>query len=245
MGGIKKKMYVHPEKALKDGLFNYYQKDIMDRKILKDENTNIERNSDRNFIDQIKRRNEDERMKNMGEKSQRVNESMQDYGKLMMKKDDDRRKKLTRMDENYNQQGQVMMDNNSQLNNNIQGNHSNQYQNNNNVQGGYPGSYPNNNNAANSNNANMGMNNDSKIKKNMKGVDLNLIMHPDNNIGVRQLNEMERNKKFEFQKHYKNMLDSQVGHPGNPLMMSGSIGMQKRWYGNSHPLGNIITNPCN
>ena len=226
-------MYVHPDKALKDGLFNYYQKDIMDRKMLKDQNTNQEKDSDRNFIDQIKRRNEEERMKNMGEKSKKVNDSMQDYGKLMMKKDEDRRNKLKSIDQNYNQQGQMMIDNNnSQVNNN-------QYMNNNNISGGNP-----NNNAANAN-MGMGMNNDSKIKKNMKGVDLNLIMHPDNNIGVRQLNEMERNKKFEFQKHYKNMLDSQIGHPGNPAM-SGSMGdLRRRGYGNSNPVGNMITNPCN
>ena len=227
-------MYVHPDKALKDGLFNYYQKDIMDRKIRKDENNNQEKNLDRNFIDQIKRSNDDERMKREGEKSKRVNDSMQDYGKLMMKKDEDRRKKLGKMDENYNQQGQ-MMDNNSQggsqyINNNIY-------------------DYP-NSNAANANansNISMNMNNDAKIKKNMKGVDLNMIMHPDNAIGVRQLNEMERNKKFEFQKYYKNMLDSQIGHPGNPgnPALSGGSRVQKKGYGNALPLGNVISNPCN
>jgi len=228
-------MYVHPDKALKDGLFNYYQKDIMDRKMRKDENNTQEKVLDRNFIDQIKRSNDDERMKKEGEKSKRVNDSMQDYGKLMMKKDEDRRKKLGKIDENYNQQGQIM-DNNSQ------GGNSNQYMNNDNIYGGYP------NNAANAN-ANMSMNNnnmnnDAKIKKNMKGVDLNMIMHPDNNIGVRQLNEMERNKKFEFQKYYKNMLDSQIGHPGNPAL-SGSGRVQKKGYGSALPIGNIISNPCN
>ena len=85
------------------------------------------------------------------------------------------------------------------------------------------------------NNPNMDLNPRFK-NQNMKVDNLNYIMHPDNSVGVRQLNEMERNKKFESQKYYKNMLDSQMSIPS----MSG---MQKKGYVN--PSGNMISNPCN
>jgi len=202
-------MYVHPDKELKDNLFNYYQQELTDRRIRKDDYIKQEKMSDKVYIDQIKRSNEEERMRKEMEKAKRVNENMQDYGQLMMKKDEQRRQKFGKIEEN------IMNNNNNNQNIN--------YNNNNNNYGNYP------------NNPNMDLNPRFK-NQNMKVDNLNYIMHPDNSVGVRQLNEMERNKKFESQKYYKNMLDSQMSIPS----MSG---MQKKGYVN--PSGNMISNPCN
>ena len=49
---------------------------------------------------------------------------------------------------------------------------------------------------------------------------------------------MERSRKIEMQKYFKNMLDIQMSHPA---IMNGLL--QKKGYDNFN--GNMISNPCN
>jgi hypothetical protein len=211
-------MIVNPnkDKALKDGLFNYYKNDIMQRKIRKNESLNQEKNYDKNFIEEIKRSHDEEIFKRELEKSHRVNKSMQEYSDLMVRKEEERKRKY---DQKYKIQ-QLEIYNQNQ----------NSYK------------MPNHNMPLPINNNQYEFSNElNKIfrENNRKGENLNYIMHPNYKVGVKQIEEIEKNKKFEIQKYYKQILDSQVANPE----MSGEF--KKRNSGNNQQeINNMISNPC-
>jgi hypothetical protein len=209
-------MYVHSDRELKNNLFNYYQQELTERKMRKEDNITKEKLADKLYIDQIIKNNEEDRIKKEAEKANRVNEGMYDYGQAIMRKDEERRKKFGRIEENI--VNNMNNNNNTQLMNFINNNNNN----NSNIYGAHQ------NNQIND--MNPKFNNPNKVDH------LNYIMHPDKNLGIKQIDEIERNKKFELQKYYKNILDSQLNYPS-------LSGMHKKGYEN--PTGNMISNPCN
>jgi hypothetical protein len=205
-------MYVHPDKELKNNLYNYYQQELYERKIRKDDETSREKLTDKIFIDQVMRSNEEQRIKKEMERARRVNEGMSGFAQLSMKKEEDRKKKYCKMEDNMQ---------NNITNQSIYNDEYTIYENNHNGNG------TNNNN----------MDKSPRLKNPNKADNLKVIFQPDNKVDFRQLNDMERSRKIEMQRYFKNMLDSQMSHPAimNQLM-------QKKGYDNFQ--GNMISNPC-
>ena len=187
-------MLFNTDRNVKDNLFQMNQQDIMQRRQRKDDYNIQEKQSDKNFIEQIKRRNEEENSKKNFEKQRRINENMQEYNLFWLKKDEERKNKFTKF--------QDVNINNYPINNgNFDDINNNNYQNLN----------PNLNYNANSNiYSNNNLNNpNNRVDFDSKKDHLNPIMNPDY-IGIRRIDDLEKNKKMEGQKIYKNMLDAQV-----------------------------------
>lgn len=187
-------MLFNVDKHVKDNLFHMYQQDIMQRRQRKDDYLYQEKQLDKDFIDQIKRRNEDENTKKNLEKQRRINENMQEYNQFWQKKDEDRRNKFTKLNEvnNYSKNNSNYQSNYQNLNPNI-----NSFGNNHNI---------NSNNNFNDQNA--------KLEFDSKKDHLNPIMNPDY-IGIRKIDDLEKNKKMEVQKMYRDMLDAQISSKPN------------------------------
>lgn len=180
-------MLFNADRNVKDNLIQMYQQDIMQRRQRKDEYSFQEKQNDKIFIEQINKKNEEENVKKAMEKQRRANENMQEYNQFWVKKDEERKNKFSKpADVNINNYAM----NNSNINNN-------NYQNSN---------Y--NSNPISNNNPNLRIDFDSKRDH------LNPIMNPDY-IGIRKIEDIEKNKKAEVQKLYRNMLDAQVSMKPN------------------------------
>jgi hypothetical protein len=210
-------MHVQSDRELKNNLFNYYQHELTERKLRKEDDITKEKLADKLYIEQIIKNNEEDRIKKEMERANRVNAGMYDYGQALMRKEEEKRKKFGRVEEN--------IINNMNNNNNINSNqHINNLNNNNNnyIYGSHPNIYK--------KDLNPKYTNPNKVDH------LNYIMHPDKNMGLKQIDEIERNRKFELQKYYKDILDSQMNHPA-------INGNKKKGY--DYTKGNMISNPCN
>ena len=203
---------MNPDKNLKDNLYNYYKQDMMERRIRKDEDFTTEKVNDKVYMDQIKRRNEEDKNKKEIDRAKKLNENMNDYNKFSSTKDEERRNKYIKFKE--------INTNNSNVNNSQSMGNMNQMD----LYSQFSS------NSLNNMNPDMTLMNMNNLKKDS----LNYIMNPDH-IGVIKIKEMEKNKKFEFQKFYKNMLDSQMNY--NEV---SSPKMQKSY----DQGGNMISNPC-
>lgn len=185
-------MLFNADKQVKDNLFHMYQQDIMQRRQRKDEYVFQEKQSDRDFIEQIKRRNEEENQKKTFEKQRRINENMQEYNQFWQKKDEERKNKFSKF--------QDVNINNYAVNNTNNNNYQNSNQNLN-----YNSNPYGNNVGYNSGNTNPNIRVDFDSKKDH----LNPIMNPDY-IGIRKIDDLAKNKKMEEHRIYKNMLDAQM-----------------------------------
>jgi hypothetical protein len=206
-------MLMNPDKNIKVGLFNYYREDINERRMIKEENTNLEKRNDKVYMDQIKRSNQEEKLRMESQRLKRVNENLNEYGQFLSKKDEEMRNKFKKntdiYHENYQKKG------NSYSMGNL-----NQFEIfNSNISSNSPKNI----------NPDMTLINESKVKKDS----LNFILQPDY-IPVRKLNEMEKNNKNEYQKFYRNILDSQMDYMINsPDQIN-----------NYKNVVNMISNPC-
>lgn len=210
-------MLMNPDKQLKDKFFNMYKQDMNDRRLRREEFINTEKMHDKFYMDQITRNNFEEKMRQENHKQKIINDTMNDYGKFMNRKEEERKNKYLK---NY----EMPMENY-----NINSSHSmgnlNQFD-----------LYNNSVSPSANMNPDMTLINEKKAKKDS----LNHILYPEY-IGPRKLNEMERNNKNEFQKFYKHMLDSQMNYRSNSpeiaLMQHKDI---NRFDGNV----NMVSNPC-
>ncbi len=204
------------EKEVKNNLFKIYQQEITQRRQHKDDVLFEQKRNDRNFMEQAKLRNEEENQKKLLEKQRRVNENMQEYNQFWMKKDEDRKHKFSKYSDVNNMNNYATNYINRNINNNFQNVDSNLKMNNNsnlnsisnasNENGNFNHSnneYGNTNNNINSNNPN------NKFDFDSKKDHLNPILNPDY-IGIRKIQDIEKNTKIEGQRIYRNMLDAQM-----------------------------------
>lgn len=188
-------MLFNADKNIKDNLFNIYRQDLIDRKQRKEENILQEKIIDKNYIDQINRVNQEDSVKRNMERMRRIKENMNDYNSFWIRKDEERKNKFAKNnDVNINT---YAMDNNNSSNINSYNNHFDISSANNNSNNNY------NQNNYNSSNTNQKVDFDSQKDH------LNPILNPDY-IGIRQIENFEKNKKQKLQKFYKNQLDSQI-----------------------------------
>lgn len=187
-------MLFNADKHIKDNLFQMNQQDIIQRRQRKDDYLFQEKQSDKDFIAQVKRRNEEENQLKTVEKQRRINENMQEYNQLWLKKDEERKHKFSKY-QDVNINNYAINNNNSNFQNM---NPNLNYNTNNNINNNVYGSSNNNNN-----NPNFRVDFDSKKDH------LNPIMNPDY-IGIRKIDDLEKNKKMEGQRIYRNMLDAQI-----------------------------------
>jgi len=194
-----------------------YQQDIAQRRQRKDEYHLQEKQSDKQFIDEINRKNQEENMRRQMEKQRKINETKQEYNQFMIKKDEDRKNKFNKnIDFNIN---------NYAINNTLTN----------------PNSYDNNNNNMNFNRDGSNYNPNMRMDFDSKRDHLNPILNPDY-IGIRKIEDLEKNKKMEVQKMYKGMLDAQMHmKPGNSR--ENSISLLELNKKNSNDNG-FNRNPC-
>jgi hypothetical protein len=204
---------MNPDKHIKENLFNYYRQDINERRIVKEENFNMEKMNDKVYMDQIKRNNQEEKLRMDSQRLKRVNDNLNEYGLFINKKDEEMKNKYKKNSdfyhENYQKGNSQSMGNLNQLeffNNNISPN------------------------SPKSINPDMTLINETKVKKDS----LNYILQPDY-IPVIKLNQMEKNNKNEYQKFYRNILDSQLNYV---------INSPEKQINNYKNVVNMISNPC-
>jgi len=185
-------MLFNANKQVKDNLFNMYQQDIMQRRQRKDDYLFQEKQSDKLIIEQLKRRNEEENQKQTFEKQRRINENMQEYNQFWQKKDEERKNRFTKF-QDVNINNYAISKNNNFQNNNLNLSHN-------------PNPYENNISGSNNN---FNMNPNLRVDFDSKKDHLNPILNPDY-IGIRKIEDMEKNKKMEEQRIYRNMLNAQI-----------------------------------
>lgn len=205
-------MLMHPDKQIKENLFNYYTQELNQRRLMKEETTHMEKLNDKVYMDQIKRNNQEEKMRMDSQRMRRVNENLNEYGLFISKKDEE-------MKNRYKRNSDIYKENYLKGNSHSMGNLNQLEMFNSNLKPNSPMSI----------NPDMTLISESKTKKDH----LNFILQPDY-IPVRKLNEMEKNNKNEYQKFYRNILDSQM----NYMINSPDI---KNNYKN---VVNMISNPC-
>lgn len=170
-------MLFHADKNVKDSMFNIYRNDIKERQQRKDNSVTKEKIEDKNFVDRIKKLNEDEMVRRSIEKLRKKNENMYSYNELWKGKDEERKNRYNRIfdpkinfpsldPELINQSKPILLKGKSYDFN-------------------------------------------SKINFDSQRDHVNNIMNPDY-LGIRNLYSLERNHKQEYQKMYRNFLDSQI-----------------------------------
>ena len=90
-------MLFHADKYVKEGLFNMYKRDLIDRQTRKEEEISKERFEDKNFVEQIVKINEEEKRKRSVEKKKITNENMNSYNQLWRGKDEERKNRYYRV----------------------------------------------------------------------------------------------------------------------------------------------------
>lgn len=204
-------MFVNPDKQLKYNLFNYYKHDINDRRLRKEDDMMIEKLHDKVYMDQIKRSNMEEKMRQDSEKQRYINQRMNDYSNFMHQKDEERRNKFVKNPEIYNENANFNKSQSISCMNQLNSINNNPY-------------------SPKSMNPDMTLMNMNKVKKD----NLNHILYPEY-IGVKKLSEIEKNDRNEYQKFYKNMLDSQMNYKTS----------SPETYNNNHyVVNNMVSNPC-
>ena len=191
-------MLFNADKQIKDNLFQMYQQDIIERRQRKDDYISNQKQSDKFFIEQLKQRNEEESQKKILERQRRINENIQDYNQFWLKKDEERKNKFSKYQDvninNYAINNSNDKDNFQNLNPNLNYNGN---------------AYLDLNTNSDGNNPNNRVDYDSNKDH------LNHIMNPDF-IGGRKIHDLERSKKIEGQKMYRDMLDAQINLKPNP-----------------------------
>jgi len=204
-------MLIKYYKHVNDDLFNYYRQDTNVKRVRKEEYINTEKMHDKIYMDQIKRSNLEEKMRQESERQKRINDNMNDFSKFWGKKDEERRNNFAKKSdvhyENYNKGNSLSLGNMEMFNSNI------------------------NPNSPQSINPDMTLINMNKVKKD----NLNHILYPEY-MGVRKLDEIEKKNKNEYQKFYRNVLDSQMNYRTKSPDM-----MQTNNYKN---VVNMVSNPC-
>jgi hypothetical protein len=206
---------MNPDKHIKENLLNYYKQDIDEKRMQIENFINYEKINDKLYIDNIKKNNLEEKIRQESERKKRVNNNFFDYAKYMNKKDEERRNKYQKnsntFNDNYNS---LSMGNLNKLEifkkNNCPSS---------------PSYSPFNINP------DMTLINLNRVKKD----NVTDILYP-KYIEVNRLNEIEKNNKNEYQKFYRNILDSLVNYKN-----SSSDYMENNNYKN---VGKMISSPC-
>ena len=210
---------MNPDKHLKENLHYYYKQDVDERRMQMENFINHEKLNDRIYMDQIKRNNLEEKMRQDSLKKKRVNENFSDYAKYMSKKDEERRNKYQR-NSNTNPNTNISNENYNKFNSHSMGNlnHLEIFKNSIN-----PSAY--------NINPDMTLINLNRVKKDS----VTDILYP-KYIEVNRLNEIEKINKNEYQKFYRNMLDSFVNYKNNT---------QEFMLNNNYKYAvNMISSPC-